>query len=84
MSRYGTSSQNHKEIYHGAKLIGAVYKQHQQLGGVKNWSNLPTNSAEKLLSSIRKSCQHCLWMVPINLQYCFWLFYQSKLKTKWL
>ena len=56
-------------------LLGAVHKRHRQLGGVKNWSKLLTDSTKNLptwrrgVSKIRKKCRRRLWMVPHRIQH---------------
>ena len=49
----------------------AIHKRRRQLGGVINWSKLPTDSTKKLPTrgrralKIRKNCQRHLWLVPM-------------------
>ena len=45
--------------------FGAVHIRRRQLGVVKNWSKLPTDSTKNCRhGEIWKNCQRRLWMVP--------------------
>ena len=71
--------QDKKDIFFRLQLlclnrVGAVHKQRWQLGGVKNWSKLSTDSIVILKNAdmpgeggvkIRKKCRRRLWMVPM-------------------
>ena len=56
-------------------LYGAVHKIRWQLGGVKNWSKLLTDSIKKLpiwereVSKIQKNLRRRLWMVSIAVKW---------------